>query len=78
MQPKKQTSCPCGGRGFRLLGLPKGLAETNTTPAQLLAEYRRQPTNGWIVVVDEPRNELRLQFSPLEKIRRWLKQKLGW
>ena len=52
------------------------LTVTNTTPALLLVEYRRQLTNGCTVVVDEVKQEIHVEPTQAEKIRRWMKQNL--
>ena len=49
---------------------------TNVTAAQLLAVYRQHLTNGCTVVVDEMKQEIRVEPTQAEKIKRWLKQKL--
>ncbi|MEY4387825.1 MAG: hypothetical protein RLY20_3108 [Verrucomicrobiota bacterium] len=60
-------------------GLPKNLlpmVRTNVTAGQLLMEYRRNLTNTCAVVVDEKKNEIRIEPTQAEKIKRWLRQKL--
>jgi len=47
---------------------------TNVTPAQLLAVYHRHLTNGCTAVVDEQKNEIRVEPTQLEKVKRWLKR----
>jgi hypothetical protein len=49
---------------------------TNVTPAEILALYRRNITNTFTVVVDEKKLEIRVEPTPFEKAKRWLKQKL--
>ena len=49
---------------------------TNVTPAQLLAVYRQHLTNGCTVVVDEKKQEIRVEPTQAEKVKRWVKQKL--
>ncbi len=52
------------------------MLRTNVTPAQLVAEYRQSLTNGCTVVVDEKKQEIRVEPTQAEKIKRWVKQKL--
>lgn len=49
---------------------------TNVTPAQLVHIYQGNLTNGCMVVVDEQKQEIRVEPTPLEKVKSWLKQKL--
>lgn len=49
---------------------------TNTTPAELLTLYRRNITNTMTVVVDQKKQEIRLEPTLWEKALRWVKQKL--
>jgi len=59
--------------------MPAGLFPldfTNITPAQLLVEYAGYLTNGYGVVVDEKKNEIRVEPTQFEKLKRWIKQKL--
>jgi hypothetical protein len=53
------------------------LTLTNTTPAEMLALYRRNMTNTFIVVVDAQKQEIRVEPTMFEKARRWVMQKLG-
>lgn len=48
------------------------LTFTNITPAQLMVEYERHMTNGYGVVVDEQKNEIRVEPTRFEKAKRWL------
>lgn len=48
------------------------LSFTNITPAQMLLEYERYLTNGYGVVVDEKKNEIRVEPTRFEKAKRWL------
>lgn len=52
------------------------LTLTNVTPAGLMAIYRSHLTNNCTIVVDEARQEIRIEPTQFEKIRRWVKQKL--
>jgi hypothetical protein len=49
---------------------------TNVTPAEILALYRRNITNTLTVVMDEKKQEIRVEPTMLEKAKRWVKQKL--
>jgi hypothetical protein len=52
------------------------MLRTNVTPTELLMEYRRHLTNTCTVVVDEQKNEIRVEPTQAEKIKQWLKKKL--
>jgi hypothetical protein len=52
------------------------ILRTNTTPADLLAEYTRHMPWGFHLVVDEKRQELRPQQTDLAKAVTWVKQHL--
>jgi hypothetical protein len=52
------------------------MLRTNVTPAELLAEYRRNLTNTCTVVVDEQKNEIRVELKQVEKLKQWLRNKL--
>jgi len=52
------------------------LTLTNVTPGDLLTFYRRNMTNFDTLVVDERKLEIRVEPTPLEKAKRWVKQKL--
>lgn len=49
---------------------------TNVTPGDLLTFYRRNMTNMNTVVVDEKKQEIRVEPTLYEKAKRWVKQKL--
>jgi len=68
---------------FRCLGtcpsMPTNLFPltlTNATPADLLTLYRQSITNAYTVVVDDQKHEIRVELTPLEKAKGWVKQKL--
>jgi len=52
------------------------LTFTNITPAQLLVEYGGYLTNGYGVIVDEQKQEIRVDPTQFEKVKRWIRQKL--
>jgi len=49
---------------------------TNVTAADLLALYQRHLTNNLMVAVDEKKLEIRVEPTPLERAKRWVRQKL--
>ncbi len=49
---------------------------TNVTPARLLVEYDRYLTNGYGVIVDEKKNEIRVEPTRFEQVKRWIQRKL--
>ncbi len=52
------------------------MLRTNTTPAELLAEYIRYMPRGFRLAVDEQKQEIRLQKTDLAKAVTWVKQQL--
>lgn len=65
---------PPGGDSIPTNQFP--MSFTNVTPAQLLAEYRRHLTNGCTVIVDEAKQEIRVEPTLSEKVKRWIREKL--
>ena len=52
------------------------LAVTNATAAELMLFYQGHLTNSLRITVDESRQQIRCEPTPLEKVKRWVRQKL--
>jgi hypothetical protein len=51
---------------------------TNTTPLQLMETYRHHLAKRWTITVDEPKQEIRIELTPMEKAKQWVKGILPW
>ena len=47
---------------------------TNVTASELLVEYDRYLTNSYRVIADDKKNEIRVEPTQFEKVKRWIQQ----